>query len=818
MHKIRFIALILFVIQLGLSELSLAQNKTYTAKEALVLFKEGNYLDAEEAYRYLLKKYDRETKYNYYYGICLLQNNNDISQAVKRLKYAALKGVSRDAYYYLGRAYQLSYQFEEAIKQYERFLKYASASDIRNEKAEKYKIESEFGLQQAAKVYHLDVYRRDTIPNENILSVYHPAEDVGRVIHNKEFFESGLDPNDILYQTERGDEVYFSLKKEGQRNLHKMEKLLDGWSESKALSGINSDSDDCYPFVVIDGSIIYFSSNKPGGLGGYDLYKANYDADSKSFANPVNMGIPFNSPKDDYLFVADEFNKLAWFASNRETNDSILIVYNIKWDDSVVRNFVQDLNDVRSVAGLSLSENGLASTAQGGVVEVKKSESEAQFHFVVADTLEYSQLKHFKSDEARRRFVEGETMEFQKDSLSMLMKQKRVAYARTNSETERSMLVNDILSMEKKVYGLDEQIERSFYQARVQEQNKIKELVAAGRYYSNTQVKVEKKSEIDFEDIFIPDEYTFYTDDEFKRRLDELEKMYAQLFNEDEIGQLHYADSLYVWGNILNLESSKLLEEANDAPAESESVISVIRNKDSVNEDFTVQSQVFKAKELKLTALKLYHESLNNKFQIYDEKLQQTILLNTTADLAFLQEMQSESKEYFKEAMDMIAPINGFDVIRYEKSGAIKRTGVNVQEDGLIQYSEMQKGAVQQKQEKKATVPKTYQELQGADVLEPEPAKVVEHAFKKVESELVYKIQIGVFRNEPNAQAVAKIPPISKVGISNKDLTKYFAGKYPSYTEAQKDIIKVQEAGFAGAFIVVFKDGKQINLTEELKE
>ncbi len=821
MHYFRTIRYIVVVVILGLTLSAQAQVKTYTAKEALELFKDGDYTEAEQAYAYLLKRYDREAKYNYYYGICLLQNNKDISQAVKRLKYAALKGVSRDAFYYLGRAYQLSYQFDEAVKQYERFLKYATASDIRNDKAVKYKEECLFGLQQSAKIFSLTVYQRDSVPNEAVLSAYHPAKDVGKVMHNKSFFESGLAPDGILYLTERGDEVYFSMKKEETgEGLYKMEKLLDGWSESKALEEINSPTNDRHPFVMIDGSTIFFSSNREGGMGGYDLYKANYDADRKTFTEPVNMGIPFNSPKDDYLFVADEFNGLAWFASNRETNDSTLIVYTIKWDDSVVKNFVEDINSVRTEAALMLSGETFEGSSNGekkanGV----KANDQAQFHFVVADTLEYSRFEHFKSEEAKALFIKGLELQHQKDSLSQLMKQKRQAYARTHSETELSMLVNDILSLEKKVYGLDDSIERSFYQARSVEVDKIKAMVAAGTYTSSQQVQVDKKGDLELENILIPDEYTFYTDDEFAHQLEELEKMYNLLFTADEINQLHRADSLYIWGNILNLESSKLLEKANNAPEESESVLEVLRQKDSLEEENVAQNHIAKAKELKEISLRLYHEALDSKYRLYSDKIRETLISNSVDDLSFLEDAQAGSREYYKEATELIDPINGFDMLRYEKAGAIKRTGVSIQEEGLKTYSEQVRGTGVRREEKvNSSVPKTYQELQGIEPEQKEPAKVVEAAFKKEPATtLVYKIQIGVFRNEPAAEAVSKIPPISKMEIPEKGLTKYFAGEYGSYADAQKDINRVQAAGFSGAFIVVFKEGKQINLTEELK-
>jgi len=815
-----FMVVMFFVLPLQL----VAQEKTYSAKEALSLFKEGAYVKAEEAYAYLLKRYDRELKYNYYYGICLIQNNNDIPQAVKRLKYAALKGVSRDAFYYLGRAYQLSYQFEEAISQYNRFLKYASASDIRNEKAEKYKQECEVGIRLSAKVYHLDVYSRDTVPEDKILQAYHPVKDVGRITRNSDFFESGLDPNGILYLTERGDEVYFTLEEElGTTSIFKMEKLLDGWSEKKALEGVNTASNESHPYVIIDGSTLYFSSNREGGIGGYDLYKANYDSESKMFSDPVNLGVPFNSPKDDYLFVADEFNSLAWFASNRETNDSTFIVYAIRWDDSVVKDLVQDMNEIKDVAAMVLTDqpNPYASDIDEVNGGVKQIEDAALFHFLVADTLEYSDVEHFNSDEARAFFEEGLTLVNKKDSLSNQMIGKREMYARTNSDTQRSQLVNDILSMEKQVYGLDEQIERSFYQARSLELIKVKQLVKEGRYSAPNKVKMDKAKQQEFEKILIPENFTFYTDQGFAQQLKELEEMYSAVFDVDDILKLRYADSLFVWGNILTLESSKMLESANNEPAEAESLLDVaFRKKDSLEEENVVANKVQQAKELKHTALKLYHESLDSKQKVYEYKMRGILVSNTIDDLSFLQDGLSEGKEYFRKAVDLIDPVNGFDMERYERSGAIKRSGIQVFEEGLFKYVELKKESHIQvvPEAPKMNVPKTYQELQGGSEVK-QPAKIVEQAFAKTANDsLIFKIQIGVFRNKPDQKALNQISPISKIEIKERDLTKYFAGKYASYSDAQKDLIKVRELGFDGAFVVVFKDGKQINLTEDLKD
>ena len=116
-------------------------------------------------------------------------------------------------------------------------------------------------------------------------------------MYNRDFFESGIEPTDVLYLTERGDEVYYSLNvdPEKENDLYKMEKLIDGWGEGVQLAGINSDKNDKFPFLLLDGLTLYFSSDREGGMGGYDIYKSIYDAEKKVFSEPVNMGIPRNN-------------------------------------------------------------------------------------------------------------------------------------------------------------------------------------------------------------------------------------------------------------------------------------------------------------------------------------------------------------------------------------------------------------------------------------------------------------------------------------------------------------------------------------------
>jgi len=72
----------------------------------------------------------------------------------------------------------------------------------------------------------------------------------------------------------------------------------DGWSQPIRLPISDSTAWDGSPAFSGDGRTLYFASNRAGGAGGIDLYRTNIDASGR-FSRPVNMGRDINTPGDD---------------------------------------------------------------------------------------------------------------------------------------------------------------------------------------------------------------------------------------------------------------------------------------------------------------------------------------------------------------------------------------------------------------------------------------------------------------------------------------------------------------------------------------
>jgi len=122
-----------------------------------------------------------------------------------------------------------------------------------------------------------------------------------------------------------------------------------GWTEPVLVSASDSASWDGCPAFSGDGKTLYFSSNRPGGSGGMDLYRVNMDASGR-FGNPANMGKALNTPgdemfpyvsKDGKLFFASDghpgLGKLDLFVAERRSGkisvENMGLPYNSSMDD-----------------------------------------------------------------------------------------------------------------------------------------------------------------------------------------------------------------------------------------------------------------------------------------------------------------------------------------------------------------------------------------------------------------------------------------------------------------------------------------------------
>ena len=107
---------------------------------------------------------------------------------------------------------------------------------------------------------------------------------------------------------------------------------------------INTEGDEMFPYVR-DSVTIYFASNGHPGLGGLDIFEAKQDSAGKWKVQ--NMGVPINSPADDFGITFEGDNERGFFSSNRNDARGWDHIYSFEYPTITVfiEGYVSDLEE-----------------------------------------------------------------------------------------------------------------------------------------------------------------------------------------------------------------------------------------------------------------------------------------------------------------------------------------------------------------------------------------------------------------------------------------------------------------------------------------
>lgn len=377
------------------------------------------YIQARDAYLQVLDYDPDNLKANYMAGRLYLETVDKEKATQYLVKvYSLNPGYTFDLLYLIGRSYQFGLDFDNAIDYYNRYLDkvrsnpgYNGVDFVSTDDAQKRIKECNTGISLVANPLNYNITnvgdgvnsewpdygptidenetmliftsrRRQGNMNENVYEDNFPYEDIyisrkvddkwgpaknmGPVI-NTPYFESSLtltkDGKQLyLYLDTNAGDIYVSnLKPDGswsapvplQGNINSSSKEtsvsispngnviyfasdrpgsiggLDLYYSIKNKRGIwldvknmgpviNTPEDDDFPFIDYDSKTLYFSSKGHQGMGGFDIYKSVYDSSKRDWITPVNIGYPMNTPDNDISFIATKDGKRGYFSSVRE--------------------------------------------------------------------------------------------------------------------------------------------------------------------------------------------------------------------------------------------------------------------------------------------------------------------------------------------------------------------------------------------------------------------------------------------------------------------------------------------------------------------
>jgi hypothetical protein len=425
-----------------------------SANKADTYFSQEDFEDALEAYLTLLDKSPDNELYNYRVGVCYLNTNVDKTKAIPYLEVSThAKKHSPNALYLLGRAYQYAYRFDDAIKTFGDFKTEGKGSPDNIKDADvqiqycmnakelmKFPVNVTFeNLGKNINSTYDDYY--PFVPTDESFIVFNskrggagkqavtentfnpsiyvsyvsdgqfqPAVNIGAPIDatgkssevvglskegdymlfyyfNKGDFGSINLTTDIAgknfsspvplpeninlkghYQiaasiTADGNTIYFASDRPGGIggiDIYVSRKLPNGsWGTAQNVGPtINTTSNEDFPNISPDGKTLYFSSQGHTGMGGYDIYKAIWNDSLNQWGSVQNMGYPINTPDDDMNFRLAANGSYGYISQVRKGGFGGLDIYRIRFNDveerySVVKGLVSSADTTSKIKSYS---------------------------------------------------------------------------------------------------------------------------------------------------------------------------------------------------------------------------------------------------------------------------------------------------------------------------------------------------------------------------------------------------------------------------------------------------------------------------------
>ena len=271
------------------------------------------------------------------------------------------------------------------------------------------------------------------------------------------------------YLNEFGNKMYYSVRDTmGNASIYTKDKLGNDWSKPMGLTGIDNMTNPDYPFMMPDGTTFYFSQKSDETLGGYDIFVTRYDSSTGEFLKPNNMGLPFNSSANDYMYVVDELDSLGWLVTDRFQPEGKVCIYTFvpsktrenfdlgEMSESEVRQFatihsIQDTwpsEEARSEALLRLENMKNRNTPR---------RETASFTFDVNDEITYHTAGDFRSSTARDMFMELLQQKERNQEYAQRLETMRERYYHAD-DAERASMRKSILDAEKELERQNVQI------------------------------------------------------------------------------------------------------------------------------------------------------------------------------------------------------------------------------------------------------------------------------------------------------------------------------------------------------------------------
>lgn len=280
-----------------------------------------------------------------------------------------------------GREAFLDYRFDDAADLYEEYrnLMKKAKKDVAEE-LEDYERTLDIARSAFDRVQKIVIIDSISLPRDKFYSSYRLANSAGSIKNsgNLKSRPKELNANTPVFTSGEQDRLIWAQNNgDGEQTLIEGLRLLDGsWVTHEIFQEDYEKSGNyAYPFMLSDGQTFYFANDGEESMGGYDIFVAQRDARTGEFLQPLNLGMPFNSPYDDLLMAIDEEHGIGWWATDRNSPDGNVTVF-VYLLNEIRQNYpssTENLADFAKISDIKLTQDSTkTSEYKSKILNLKK--------------------------------------------------------------------------------------------------------------------------------------------------------------------------------------------------------------------------------------------------------------------------------------------------------------------------------------------------------------------------------------------------------------------------------------------------------------
>lgn len=303
------------------------------------------------------------------------------------------------------------------------------------------------------------------VKKQDFLQYYRLTAEAGTIMDYNQFFKSEAQPYSTVYVNQLGNKCWYA----NNGKLYASDLLNHQWSQPTELEGLGTFQRANYPYMLSDGTTFYFAAIGEEGLGGLDIYVSRYDTETDRFLQAENLGLPFNSEANDYMYAVDEVNDIGFFATDRRQPEGMVCIYTFipnqrrttyatdNMDEEVMRSRARIDRIADTWCNGAARKEALQRLNQLTSTAAMQDARGQGFPFVINDAVVYTGLSDFRIADNRSRFSELCAMRERHEAIGTKLEEARKRYAAANA-SEKNKLKQTILDSEKTYYRLETDI------------------------------------------------------------------------------------------------------------------------------------------------------------------------------------------------------------------------------------------------------------------------------------------------------------------------------------------------------------------------